>query len=29
MTEVPIEFDLEDIKSQENYNREELKKIVL
>ena len=27
MTEVPIEFDLEDIKSQENYNREELKKL--
>lgn len=28
MTEVPIEFDLEDIKSQENYNREELKKLL-
>lgn len=27
MTEVPIEFDLEDIKSQENYNKEELKKL--
>ena len=27
MTEVPIEFDLDDIKSQENYNREELKKM--
>lgn len=27
MTEVPIEFDLDDIKSQENYNREELKKL--
>lgn len=26
-TEVPIEFDLEDIKSQENYNKEELKKL--
>ncbi len=29
MTEVPIEFDLEDIKSQENYNKEELKKLFL
>lgn len=29
MTEVPIDFDLEDIKSQENYNREELKKLFL
>ena len=28
MTEVPIEFDLEDIKSQENYNKEELKKLL-
>lgn len=27
MTEVPIDFDLDDIKSQENYNREELKKL--
>ena len=27
MTEVPIDFDLEDIKSQESYNREELKKM--
>ncbi|WP_196001603.1 DNA polymerase I [Clostridium sp. 1001271B_151109_B4] len=27
MTEVPIDFDLEDIKSQENYKREELKKL--
>ena len=27
MTEVPIEFDLEDIKSQDNYNKEELKKL--
>ena len=27
MAEVPIEFDLEDIKSQENYNKEELKKL--
>ena len=27
MTEVPIEFDLEDILSQENYNKEELKKL--
>ncbi len=27
MTEVPIDFDLEDIKSQDNYNREELKKL--
>ena len=26
-TEVPIEFDLEDIRSQENYNKEELKKL--
>ena len=29
MTEVPIDFDLEDIKSQENYNRDELKKLFL
>lgn len=28
MTEVPIDFDLDDIKSQENYNREELKKLL-
>ena len=27
MTEVPIEFDLDDIKSQDSYNREELKKM--
>ena len=27
MTEVPIEFDLEDIKSQHKYNKEELKKL--
>ena len=27
MTEVPIDFDLEDIKSQDSYNREELKKM--
>ena len=27
MTEVPIDFDLEDIKSQDAYNREELKKM--
>lgn len=29
MTDVPIEFDLDDIKSQEDYNREELKKVFL
>ena len=27
MTEVPIDFDLEDIKSQHKYNKEELKKL--
>lgn len=27
MTEVPIEFDLEDIRSNENYNRAELRKL--
>lgn len=29
MTEVPIEFDLDDIKSQENYDIEKLKKFLL
>ena len=29
MTEVPINFDLEDIKNQESYNRNELKKLFL
>lgn len=29
MIDVPIEFNLEDIKSQENYNREEIKRMFL
>ncbi len=29
ITEVPIEFDLEEIKSQDSYNREGLKKLLL